>query len=256
MPQSASPEKNAKGGPTAGREFDGFAAGYDGGYGHRLKGSLSKAPEEFVEIKARRLIKDYGERQPGHAPRLLDFGCGAGWFMASIRKQRFACELLGCDISAGMLAEARANWQKEASPPLIQCSGNRLPFDSGVFDVVVACCVFHHIPPQERSACFSEIGRVLKPGGFFYLFEHNPANPLTRYLVKNTPIDASAVLLPTTEVRAAIRQAGLQMEGMEFFLFFPPRLKLFAPLEKCFAWLPLGGQYQVVGSKPVGISDG
>src|SRR4029078_5692050 len=41
--------------------------------------------------------------------------------------------------------------------------GSRLPFDDGVFDVVVSDMVFEHVVPIEAS--LAELERVLKPDG-------------------------------------------------------------------------------------------
>jgi SAM-dependent methyltransferase len=49
------------------------------------------------------------------------------------------------------------------------------------FDLVIASCVFHHIPPQDRQMAIRYCYSRLKQGGHFIIFEHNP---ITRHLVK------------------------------------------------------------------------
>ena len=48
----------------------------------------------------------------------------------------------------------------------------------------------------------------LRPKGRIYIFEHNPFNPVTRWVVKHTAIDRNAVLLKPAEVRTGLHAAG------------------------------------------------
>ena len=58
--------------------------------------------------------------------------------------------------------------------------GGSLPLKSGVFDIALAACVFHHIPGTEHIALLQEIHRVLsREAGRLFLYEHNPLNPLS-----------------------------------------------------------------------------
>ncbi len=58
----------------------------------------------------------------------------------------------------------------------------KLPFDDHTFDFVYAINVLHHIMDHEAQLqVLSEIVRVLKPGGVFFLQEVNTLNPLFRF---------------------------------------------------------------------------
>ena len=87
------------------------------------------------------------------------------------------------------------------TPALALQDGARTPFAPGSFDIVTISAVLHHVPVAERAAVYAELGRVLKPGGRIYVFEHNPRNPLVRYVIARTPIDENAILLDEREVR-------------------------------------------------------
>jgi hypothetical protein len=104
--------------------------------------------------------------------------------------------------------------------------------------------------PGEREASYKEMARVLKPGGRYYVFEHNPYNPVTRWVVARTPIDQHAILLPSHEARAELADAGIRHIQVENLMFFPPKWRWAQPLEQALRWLPLGGQYVVFGEKP------
>lgn len=56
------------------------------------------------------------------------------------------------------------------SVEMVDAGGESLPYDDGSFDAVVASLVFCTIPDHE--AAFSEVARVLEPGGEFRFLEH------------------------------------------------------------------------------------
>src|SRR6476661_2577467 len=116
------------------------------------------------------------------------------------------------------------------------------------FDLVIASCVFHHIPPQDRQMAIRYCYSRLKDGGHFIIFEHNPINPVTRHLVKNCPFDADAVLLGMRETVERMRNAHLHIDESSYCLFFPQQLSALRPFEKYLRWLPMGGQYFVCAS--------
>ena len=128
-------------------------------------------------------------------------------------------------------------------------SDGRLPFDDGSFDLAIAACVFHHIDAREQRFWVREIARVLRPGGRFVMFEHNPRNPLTRRVVRNVPFDEGVVLLRREDARALLEHAGLRVRRSRFYFFFPRFLAALRVLEPLMGWVPFGGQFYVVGER-------
>ena len=55
--------------------------------------------------------------------------------------------------------------------------------------------VFHHIPLVERSAAVACVNRALRAGGLFALWENNPWNPGTRYVMAHCDFDRDAITL-------------------------------------------------------------
>ena len=151
-------------------------------------------------------------------------------------------EIVGCDPSAESLAIARRE-----NPSCRFASMDDLGADAK-FDLVIASCVFHHIPPQDRQMAIRYCYSRLKDGGHFIIFEHNPINPVTRHLVKNCPFDADAVLLGMRETVERMRNAHLHIDESSYCLFFPQQLSALRPFEKYLRWLPMGGQYFVCAS--------
>ena len=86
--------------------------------------------------------------------RILDNGCGTGHFADFLKD----FEVVGLDISSGMLKYARRRYSK-----VVQGDSQNLPFPDNYFEVVLARSLLHHLPDPERG--LAEIKRVLKPGG-------------------------------------------------------------------------------------------
>jgi len=230
-------------------EFDRHAASYDGGMDGPIKRMLGSA-DHFMEVKVDWLLRRDGAlREP--AVRLLDYGCGAGDLMRKLSELGARAQLTGCDVSQGMLTEAGRRWPRAlGEPPRLSLQdGARTDFADGTFDIVIVSAVLHHVPPAHRPAVYEELARLLRPDGRLYVLEHNPRNPLVRYVVANTRIDENAILLDSREVRGslpAILKNGLRTD---YLMFAPPRLAFLRVVDRLLAWLPLGAQYGVTARK-------
>jgi ubiquinone/menaquinone biosynthesis C-methylase UbiE len=94
---------------------------------------------------------------------ILDFGCG--WGGETIWLARRARSVSGVDVDDKAIAQARK--AVEASD-VRNCrfewsSDGRLPFADASFDAVLSTDTFEHV--MDLDLAFSEIARVLKPGG-------------------------------------------------------------------------------------------
>ena len=228
-------------------EFDAYAAGYAGGMEDPVKQMFGPSLEAFLQRKVNWLLRHVRGQGP---LRLLDFGCGTADFLRLLHAGRFRGTLDGFDASAEMIAEARRRWTGGPPPRLLADASGKLPYPDRSFDVIVACCVFHHIMPPERPAAYRELARVLAPGGRLFVFEHNSWNPVTSFIVKRAPIDQNAVLLCSVEAKRGLAAAGLTPERTDYLLFFPLWVPAGERAERLlFAKLPLGGQYVAVGRK-------
>jgi 2-polyprenyl-3-methyl-5-hydroxy-6-metoxy-1,4-benzoquinol methylase len=98
-------------------------------------------------------------------PRILDLGCGRGWFTA--RLAEFG-EATGLDLSDEAIAAARAEF-----PQLQFIAGNvydaLLP--SGHFDVVVSQEVIAHV--EDPVAYVAQAADALRPGGYLVISTGN-----------------------------------------------------------------------------------
>jgi SAM-dependent methyltransferase len=108
--------------------------------------------------------------------RLLNIGCGHGADFLPFSK---GFELHGLDFSAGMLHFATRYSQKfDLDANLVQADISSLPFASGAFDWAISVASYHHLPsPESRQMAFTELRRVLKPGGEAFVTVWNRWQP-------------------------------------------------------------------------------
>ncbi|MCF8533680.1 MAG: class I SAM-dependent methyltransferase [Reyranella sp.] len=231
-------------------EFDDYAAEYAGGLDNPVKRIMGNSPDQFIAVKTRWLMRREPVLSAGGLA-MLDYGCGVGSLMRVLAESGGRADFTGCDISTGMLRQVEKRWPARlgAPPALASQQGARTPFADGQFDVVTVSAVLHHVPVAERPAVYAELGRVLKPGGRLYVFEHNPRNPLVRYVIARTAIDRNAILLDATEVQHGLLNAARYDLDLDYLMFMPPGLALLRPVDRALAWLPLGAQYVVAARK-------
>lgn len=99
---------------------------------------------------------------------VLEVGIGTG---ANVPFHPSGARVTGIDISPGMLDRARREAARRGVDVRLEVADvERLPFETGRFDVVVATFVFCAVPQPLRG--LSEAARVLKPGGRVLLLEH------------------------------------------------------------------------------------
>ena len=199
----------------------------------------------FARGKARRMLEVLRRsgRDPG-AMNLIDIGCGVGllhpFIVGDFR------EIVGIDVARDALERAEG-----ANPRVryLAYDGRRLPVDSASFDVAVAICVMHHVPPDQWPSFVEEARRALRPGGWLMVFEHNPWNPLTRLAVARCPFDFDAVLLSPTRLSKLLREGGFDDVRAEFLFFTPFSHAVAERLERRLRWLPAGAQYVAIGRR-------
>ncbi len=95
---------------------------------------------------------------------LLDVGCGTGFLMELLTKQRPA-RYCGVDLSDEMIRVAK---EKQISgAEFVVSAADKLPYPDETFDIVTCSQSFHHYPYPELA--MREAKRVLKPGGLYIL---------------------------------------------------------------------------------------
>jgi SAM-dependent methyltransferase len=93
--------------------------------------------------------------------RVLDLGCGFGWFCRWARQQG-AAYVLGIDISEKMLARARAATE-DSLITYVRADMENLKLSSRSLDLVYSSLALHYV--ENLSRLVSQISRALVPGG-------------------------------------------------------------------------------------------
>jgi SAM-dependent methyltransferase len=206
-----------------------------------------ESPEFFAEYK----VKDVAAVMADAAQKplqILDFGAGVGNSLPYWRRYFPKSAIVGADVSSRSLALAVQRFPGLAAPVVFD--GERLPFGDASFDAAFAANVFHHIDPSEHDKHLRDLFRVLRPGGIFFLFEHNPSNPLTVHAVDTCEFDRDAQLVPPRSARRRLRSAGFDPIEIRYRIFFPHFVRALRPLEKFLTALPLGAQYCAIARRP------
>jgi SAM-dependent methyltransferase len=224
-------------------DFDAVAASYEAALEQGLQLS-GEGPEYFAQ---RRIAWTAHVSAKAAIRSVVDFGCGIGLAARGLADQFNASVVWGFDPSINSIERAR----RESSDPRLRFTADAAALPVGECDLVYCNGVFHHIPPGERSAALSTIGHVLRPGGWFALWENNPWNPGTRWVMRRIPFDRDAQTLSPIAARRMLRAAGFEVRRTDAWFLFPHALRWLRPLESLVHRLPLGGQYLALAQKPV-----
>jgi SAM-dependent methyltransferase len=140
---------------------------------------LSSVPERAVESFAGVANPwQLGRLAPGE--RVLDVGSGAGTdSLVAAQMVGPDGRVTGIDMTPEMLAKARASAAQMGTQNVafVEAEAERLPFPDASFDVVISNGVIDLIP--DKDAVFSELHRVLAPGGRLQIADVTIQNPVS-----------------------------------------------------------------------------
>jgi len=191
---------------------------YEWGWGSCFHFADRRSGESFHESLRRHeyYLASRLNVRPGDA--VLDCGCGIGGPARNIARFTRA-KISAITINAGQVERAKQLCLDQGLEDLvkpIQGDFMALPFPDASFDAVYAIEATCHAP--DRSKCYSEILRVLKPGAVFACYEwcltdaYDPNNPLHTKLKKDIEVgDGLPDLVHTSVCSKALADAGFEI---------------------------------------------
>jgi ubiquinone/menaquinone biosynthesis C-methylase UbiE len=172
------------------------------------------------------------------ATRLLDVGCGNGFFTYYFDK---FCDAYGIDASQAMLG---MNPVKK----ILKMDADALAFGDGSFDVVFCHDLLHHVGRADRVVC--EMKRVSRK--YVVLLESNRNNPFLFLFAALVPEERGCLKSSLSYLTGLAQNQGLRvLESFSYGMVFPNKLPVFMiPLSRCFNFKqPLGETNFVIAQK-------
>ena len=155
--------------------FDNIAPTYDV-LNHRLSGDIDK--------RWRR--KAIAQLAPFRPQKMLDIATGTGDFALLAARMLQPQQLIGADISEGMMAVGRQKVQRQGLEKIISFRREdcmQLSFADGSFDAVTAAFGIRNF--KDLDTCLRELHRVLRPGGHLSIVELSaPVRPPMSWFFK------------------------------------------------------------------------
>jgi SAM-dependent methyltransferase len=109
--------------------------------------------------------------------RVLEIGCGRGAFAEELAAR--GASVTAADFSAKAVEDTRA--RLDGSIRVLQADIQRLPFQDGVFDLVVSLETLEHVPEPNRA--LAELVRVTRHGGRLLVTTPSHLNAVGLYRV-------------------------------------------------------------------------
>lgn len=142
---------------------------------------LSENKMERMDANSKSLFSEY--RKQFHLDRyrfasafiedkdVLDIACGTGYGSNEMLALGRPGSITGVDIDSGAVNYANNTYSNGGKIEFKQGSILDIPFEDNSFDVLISFETLEHV--EDEKAQFSEIKRVLKPGGLYILSTPN-----------------------------------------------------------------------------------
>jgi ubiquinone/menaquinone biosynthesis C-methylase UbiE len=228
-------------------EFDQFSSSYNEYLNDSLN-LLGSKKDFFTDYKSK-LIKNFLMKRKLLDTKLsiLDFGCGIGNNIPSLSKNLPLCRMHGTDVSSESIKIANDLYSNICTFKYFD--GGSLPFENDYFDLVFISNVFHHIPFENHVRTLKVIKKVIKKGGIIFIIEHNPLNPLTKFVFNNCIFDKEAKMLKTNYLVSILQREDFKSPKLNYILFIPPFLRIISFFDKYLSFIPFGAQYCITAYK-------
>lgn len=99
---------------------------------------------------------------------VLEIGCGVGITAAHLHN-KYNMGVIGTDVDPEQIMLAKKHHKESKRLKFMELDATTLPFENQEFDMIFSMFVLHHIGSWDKT--LNEIGRVLKPNGYFIFYD-------------------------------------------------------------------------------------
>ncbi len=169
------------------------------------------APFFFFGTRRRSYRKLREAAQVGSGERVLDVGCGPGYFVRVLgRTVGPTGSVVGLDAAPEMIEYARRRSLRQPNCSFEIGTAESLPFVDASFDVVVSSLFVHHLPDELRLQAVREMKRVLRPGGRLLLADFTvPSGGAWHLAAAITGHAGGQMIRRVSPLEPLVEQAGL-----------------------------------------------
>lgn len=196
----------------------------------KLEQMLLNVGDMSLKRRARRIIKAV---EPKKGEKIIDLGCGTGYYLYLLSNLPLNLSLTGFDYDQKALSEAKT-MLADKKIKFIVGNIHKMPFKENSFDKVVSSEVLEHL--ENDNLALKETYRILKKGGSLvisvpsinYPFFWDPLNWILQHFFK-THIKTGFFsglwsghirLYDLLELRKKIEKAGFKIEIAEELTFW------------------------------------
>jgi ubiquinone/menaquinone biosynthesis C-methylase UbiE len=186
--------------------FDPLAGGYEGWFESPLGAFVARLEREMI-LKLLR---------PQPRERLLEVGCGTGFFLRDIAATGTSC--VGIDPSREMLSVAESRPVENVS--YLQACAEALPFRNASFDGVLFFTTLEFV--QDDQAAVLEAARVVRSGGRLAFGVLNAEGPWAESRRREGGLWAETRFYRRSELESLLRPLGELT--VDYCVHVPPQL--------------------------------
>ncbi|MFC1588379.1 class I SAM-dependent methyltransferase [Planctomycetota bacterium] len=151
---------------------------------------------------------------------VLDWGCGFGQLSYLLKKA--GLEVQSYDLEK----RGKPGWlslhEHMQNQPVYGDDPVKIPFADAAFDAVVSCGVLEHV--NDEPASLLEIRRILKPGGYFFIFMLPNRFSYTEAIATMRGLSDHPVKYTTRSLRNSLDKAGFTLKRHWHANMFPKNL--------------------------------
>ena len=185
---------------------------------------------------------------PRPGEKILDIGCGIGWFAAAVASQCGA-KVLGIDASEYAVSEARKKYGNVNNLDFQACDALLIEYEEA-FDKIVCLDVLEHFSYEEAQTLLKKIHTALREEGSLVLcvpvndvWHWPPVRRLAGFL--RIPTFEHKIFFSVQNVQAELRRVGFSILELSPWFYLEDQLRIMLP-HRIYS-LPLIGKY-LVGS--------